>query len=65
MARRTQFTLPRTCDCGARGQITFKENDIRDGIEGGANPIAVAATNPFRLTESGEIQCLNCAARNI
>ena len=63
MAGRVQFTLPRTCACGARGQITFEENDIRDGIEGGSNARAVVATDPFRLTESGQIKCLNCETR--
>lgn len=63
MGRRTQFTLPRTCDCGARGQITFEEHDIRDGMNGGAGTTAIAASGPFRLNESGEINCLNCESR--
>lgn len=61
MARRIQFILPRTCDCGARGQITFEEDDIRERKEGAANTVAVAASGPFQITESGQIQCRNCA----
>jgi hypothetical protein len=63
MSGRVQFVLPRTCDCGARGQITFEEDDIRDRKEGGANPVAVATTDPFELNESGQIRCLNCEGR--
>jgi hypothetical protein len=65
MVGRIQFTLPRTCDCGARGQITFEEDDIRERKEGGANTVAVAASGPFQLTESGQIKCLNCASRTV
>jgi hypothetical protein len=65
MAGRTQFTLPRTCDCGARGHITFEENDILFRKNGNANTIAIAASGPFQLTDSGQIRCLNCEGRTI
>lgn len=64
MRGRVQFTLPRTCDCGAREEVTLEENDIRDGIEGGSDTVAIEASEPFRLTESGQIEYLNCADRN-
>lgn len=51
--------LPHLCDCGASGYVILEEDDVRERMEGGANPKIVAIRGQF-LLKDGIISCSEC-----
>jgi hypothetical protein len=57
---RRSFKLPHICGCGARGEITYEEGDLREPGELHPQVKMAAVEGPFRLGGQHGIVCLNC-----
>jgi hypothetical protein len=60
---RIRFTRPLSCDCGARGEAIFEEDDRDDSVAGGSNTRLVWISGPIRRDARGRFLCLDCNAR--
>lgn len=61
MPKREKFTGRLTCECGAKGQALFEEND-NPVYAGGLDTEVLSASPPFEIGAGGKITCGECDA---
>ena len=60
MTKCLRYLTSLRCDCGAKGQLTWEEDDGPVGADGPINYEVVNITGPFSAGDPGKAVCILC-----